>query len=354
MITTGRHRVLQVHPTLRCNLRCLHCYSESGPDRRGGELPVPVLEAALSDAHAHGYTVAGFSGGEPLLYTGLPQVLAHARALGMTTTVTSNGMLLGSRRLEPLREVVSLLAISVDGVPTSHDRMRDRAGAFEAMRRNLPAVRDSGIPFGFIFTLTQHNVHELDWVATFAIEQGARLLQVHPLEETGRAARALQGGRPDSMEMGMALAEARRVEAETAGQLVVHVDVASIRALRRLADEPPSSTGTRLADVVSPLVIEADGTVVPLQFGFARAFALGRLGSQRLDDMAAGWLAEQAGRYRTLFATAADTLDDTASVLPLVNPYDVLTEVSTSTVTVPAAAATRSASGSVPRESSKS
>ena len=42
MPATGCHRFLQVHPTRRCNLRCLHCYSESGPDRRD-ELPLAYL-----------------------------------------------------------------------------------------------------------------------------------------------------------------------------------------------------------------------------------------------------------------------------------------------------------------------
>jgi len=33
---------------------------------------------------------------------------------------------------------------------------------------------------GFIFTLTFHNVHELEWVAQFAVEQGAKLLNSIP------------------------------------------------------------------------------------------------------------------------------------------------------------------------------
>src|SRR5256885_8343814 len=99
MLLTGVEvRVLQVHPARRCNLRCLHCYSSSGPEERD-ELPAALLREALDDASALGYTVAGFSGGEPTLYEPLSALVEHARRRGMRTTVTTNGMLLDDRRL---------------------------------------------------------------------------------------------------------------------------------------------------------------------------------------------------------------------------------------------------------------
>src|ERR1700732_2069259 len=180
MACTRGSRILQIHPTRRCNLRCLHCYSSSGPEERG-ELPVALLADALTDAAAEGYTVASFSGGEPLLYRPLRELLDHAHGRGMATTVTSNGMLL-------------------DGTPASHDRMRADPRAFATMASRLGRLRDSGIPFGFIFTLTQHNLHELEWVAGFAVEQGARLLQIHPLEAAGRATEELAESFPDAVE----------------------------------------------------------------------------------------------------------------------------------------------------------
>ena len=172
---TGRSRILQIHPTRLCNLRCLHCYSSSGPEERG-QLAPALLRSVLTGACAEGFTVAGFSGGEPVLYPPLGEVLDHAKGLGMITTVTSNGMLLDERRLATLAGRTDVLAISLDG------------------------VRRSGIPFGFIFTLTQFNLDELPWVASFALAQGAALLQIHPLEITGRAAATLADARPDGTE----------------------------------------------------------------------------------------------------------------------------------------------------------
>src|SRR5262245_37304000 len=93
--------IVQFHPTRRCNLRCLHCYSMSSPDEPD-VLMLETLADAITDAHSQGYSVAGFSGGEPILYRDLVQLLRLSKDLGMRTTVTSNGMLLTKSRLEKL------------------------------------------------------------------------------------------------------------------------------------------------------------------------------------------------------------------------------------------------------------
>ena len=228
MSLTGSHRFLQVHPTRRCNLSCLHCYSSSGPDRRE-ELPLAMLRGALDDAAAAGYDVASISGGEPTLYPGLAQLLEHARELGMRTTVTTNGMLLEGRRLDDLGGRADVLAISLDGVPASHDRMRGRAGAFAAMASRLEGVRAAGITFGFIFTLTQHNLDELGWVAQFALEQGASLLQIHPLEEVGRAFDRLVDRAP-TLEAAFAAIATARLREVIGDRIKVQLDFADAEA----------------------------------------------------------------------------------------------------------------------------
>ena len=109
------------------------------------------------------------------------------------------------RQLEKLDGVTDFIAVSLDGIPESHNRMRNSAIAFEKMSANLEYLRDSGIPFGFIFTLTQYNLHELDWVINFALEQGAKLLQIHPLENNGFASEQLNDEFPDRTEISLRL-----------------------------------------------------------------------------------------------------------------------------------------------------
>ena len=60
----GQYPTLQVHPGRRCNLQCLHCYSDSGP-AVSEQLNIDLLQAAVADAAAIGYKVMPVSGGNP-------------------------------------------------------------------------------------------------------------------------------------------------------------------------------------------------------------------------------------------------------------------------------------------------
>ncbi len=321
------YRGLQIHPTRLCNLRCLHCYSSSAPEE-SETLPLELLRRAIADATKEGYNVAGFSGGEPLLYKPLREALDAARSHGMVTTVTSNGMLLDERRLEILCGAVDLLAISLDGVPESHNEIRASNRAFETMERCLEGVRDSGIPFGFIFTLTQFNVHELDWVAQFALEQGAGLLQIHPLEGSGRASEEMHDAVPDEMENACAFLEAARIQELAGERMQVQLDLLDGKLIRCdparvFADTPMADSEMPFSGVVSPIVIESDATVVPIQHGFPRRYALGNLEDARLRDLMASWRKQKQKAFRGLCRQAWEEVSR-PSELPFSNWYEVM------------------------------
>src|SRR3954452_17863623 len=132
--TAATLRVLQLHVSRRCNLSCSHCYSSSGPDHVD-ELSPAVWLDVIDDAAREGYNVVGFSGGEPLMFRPLRSLLLRARRNGMLTTVTTNGMLLDERHIDELRDAAGLVAISLDGTPESHNRMRRHRRAFSTLAR---------------------------------------------------------------------------------------------------------------------------------------------------------------------------------------------------------------------------
>lgn len=309
---TGNTQVVQIHPTRRCNLRCLHCYSSSSPDATES-LPAALLRTALDGLYAEGYNWASFSGGEPLVYKALPEVLTHARQLGMQTAVVSNGMLLTRRRLDLIEPAVDLLVISLDGKPASHDRVRNRAKAFETMAARLPELRTRGIDFGFLFTLTQYNLDELPWVVEFAANVGAKLLQIHPLEDFGNAAHQLAGEVPDAIEGAHAWLLADKFRELLGGRLAMQVDLVHTSALEQHPDsfylgDFDAQAGRPLGEQLSPLVVEPDGKVLPLQYGFARDFALGNLYREGVADLAAVWRENVGPRLHALSRSLHDSL----------------------------------------------
>jgi len=322
--------VIQIHPVRRCNLRCQHCYSSSGPEE-SGELPIAALEGFLEAAVREGFNAVGLSGGEPLMYRPLPRLLESARSLGFYTTVTTNGLLLSKRRLLELAPHLSLLAVSIDGVPESHDRMRGLPGAFERMRAKLDHVRAAGVPFGLIFTLTFANLHELAWVAEFAAAEGARLLQIHPLERTGRA-RDYQLSPPDDLELAYAFIEVSRLQQKYRDRLTLQYDVAD-RALierepcRAFAIPSPESApdeSVPLASLVSPLVVQDDGSIVPIQHGFSPEYAIAHL-DRPFAAQAAHWKRERYQEFLRLSRRIWGQIRTAPSHLPFTNWYAAIT-----------------------------
>jgi MoaA/NifB/PqqE/SkfB family radical SAM enzyme len=221
----------------------------------------------------------------------------------MVTAITTNGMLLTQRRVSKLAGVVDLVAVSIDGTPESHVRMRRHPRAFTAMADKLAGLHAAGIPFGMLFTLTQFNVHELSWVADFAEQAGAALLQIHPLHDAGAARTNLTGAAPDDREMMFAVLEALRLGTERGGRISIHVDIAHRDDLLDnpgdvFAEGAPSDPEhLSLADLVRPLVIEANGRVTPLLHGFHPEFELGCLYLHPLSDLGRDWRRERCSAF---------------------------------------------------------
>jgi MoaA/NifB/PqqE/SkfB family radical SAM enzyme len=320
---TGIAPVLQVHPLDRCNLACAHCYTASGPNA-GRSLQAALLCNAIDDAAALGYRQLAVSGGEPLLYDALPALLRRARERGLTTTLTTNGLLATAARWSALAPWLDLAAVSIDGRPDEHDELRGRRGAFEQTRRHLAVLRAHSTPFGLIFTLTRHNVDSLQFVVELAAAEGASSVQVHPLGETGRAAGTMPGQTPDAQELLAALAEARWL-AHRLG-VAVQVDALGPGQLRgwrhHLVPQAPVRDLPQLAPL---LVVRADGEVLPFAHEVDARLSLGNLHVARLGPLARAWL---DGRSPVeLYRAIARTWDELAAAADEPPPVDWFAEV---------------------------
>jgi Fe-coproporphyrin III synthase len=340
---TQDYRVVQVHPLLGCNLRCLHCYSSSGPAQTV-KIPIERLLPAIDLFRAEGFNAMAVSGGEPLLYPDLSRLLRHARGLGMIATVSTNAMLINDERAEALRRDATLVAVSLDGSPDWHNRMRGHPRAFDQMTEGVRRLKRAGVPFGFIFTMTLHNLHELEWVLDFSVKQGASLLQVHPLEEVGRAAQKYQGGTPDGLELARGFVEVARLQQQYRDRINIRFDVADSQVLRAdpargFAVESDAcgqggDKSTRLSDLLAPVVVEADGAVVPLQYSFARAYQIGDVYSDRLEAQISAWKRDTFPRFISLCRGLHGKLAQASSEFPFFNWYSEVLRESLAAATV--------------------
>jgi Fe-coproporphyrin III synthase len=296
---TGR-KILQIHPTLRCNLECLHCYSSSGPQERG-DLDLGLVLTLVSDAARLGYERLSISGGEPLLYTGLAEILRRARASGMHTSVTTNGFFLNARHMDPLVEHLDALAISVDGPPDIHNAMRGSPRAFDKLSAGLNYARGANIPFGLIHTVTRESWIHLLWLTEFAVASGAGLLQLHPLELAGRAERVFEGREVTGDLLCKVYILCTALAIKYVDTLLIQTDLLHRDNVLQdpamvYAGNTSGAPGTKFTGP-GVLVLEPDGTVVPMTYGFSRRYQVCNVKSKTL---AAAWPAFLANMARPL------------------------------------------------------
>jgi MoaA/NifB/PqqE/SkfB family radical SAM enzyme len=171
---------------------CDYWKTPSDPRR---ELSTAQIKVGLAKVAAHGCRFVNFSGGEPTLRADLEEIVAEASALGMWTSMVSNGSLLTRNRIARLSEAgLDSLLLSLDSVsPAVHDEERGFPGLHQRVLQCLGWLADEFVVGhrigGFMTVISQRNCAEVEELVSLADRIGVyALFQPEHAQKTGRAA----------------------------------------------------------------------------------------------------------------------------------------------------------------------
>jgi len=173
--------------TRRCNLKCIHCYSDSDAREYPGELTWEQCQSVINDLAGYGIPALLLSGGEPLIHPRFFDIATYAREKGLKLTLSTNGTLIDhatAARLKALQ--FAYVGISLDGIGATHDHFRGRQGAFEkavSAFRNCKAV---GQKVGLRLTLSANNIADLDKILDFIEQEDIERVCFYHLVYSGR------------------------------------------------------------------------------------------------------------------------------------------------------------------------
>lgn len=132
--------------TGRCQLRCVHCYAESGPDGTDGVMTRRDWVRVLDQATGLGVEMVQLIGGEPTLHPGLVGLIEHALHSGLQVEVFSNLVHVSDELWEVFsRPGVSLATSYYSDDPGRHAAVTTRPSYGRTKANIVEAVR-SGIP----------------------------------------------------------------------------------------------------------------------------------------------------------------------------------------------------------------
>ena len=154
--------------TRACNLKCVHCYNDSGACNADDELSTDEAKGVLDDLVQFGVPSVLFSGGEPLMRPELFELIGYAVERGMRAVISTNGTLITAEMAKRIKHHgVSYVGISLDGIGPVNDRFRGVTGAFERAVAGIKNCQDAGVRIGLRLTLTGKNVQDLESLFDF-------------------------------------------------------------------------------------------------------------------------------------------------------------------------------------------
>jgi Fe-coproporphyrin III synthase len=306
---------LMLHLLGKCNLQCVHCYMEGAPSRRE-QLALDAVIAAIGECPVIGIGQIYFTGGEPLLYTGLHEALRAAAVLpGLSITVCTNGTVITRRHVSALRDVRARAHVSVDGPASFHDEFRRLDGAWQATERGVRALTEAGVPVTIVSTISRANLSVLRFLADWALDIGADQLRVQPLLDLGRG-QQISDQRLTPAELDRLLLQLSDF-ANTYGRQGLECSI--IGVTRRFLLAHPCGADVcngagchrRVAREIKKVVVREDGTVLPEVTNLNHSFAIGNLHEDSLTAQIVRYFESGYERFdrlcRTTYADVVPT-----------------------------------------------
>jgi radical SAM protein with 4Fe4S-binding SPASM domain len=180
--------VLSWNVTLKCNLKCSHCYINAKEKSLPDELSTDAAKMLIHQITEVSRPLLILSGGEPLLREDIFEIIRYGADRGLRMGMGSNGMLIDdevTRRLEDAR--MGTVAISLDSsIPERHDEFRGVKGCWEHAINAIKSLKNSRIQVQVNCTVTPQNYDEVDDIMSLAEDLGVENFHLFFLVPTGR------------------------------------------------------------------------------------------------------------------------------------------------------------------------
>jgi radical SAM protein len=178
--------------TRACALACVHCRADALRRRDPRELTTEEGYCLIDQAAAFSPApLFVLTGGDPMRRPDLADLVAYAKAAGLTVALTPSGTAAATpARLRELKDAgLSRIAVSLDGPdPETHDAFRRVRGSYAWTMRIIESAIELGLPLQINSTVSRMTLPYLESMAARVAEFNITLWAVFFLIQTGRGA----------------------------------------------------------------------------------------------------------------------------------------------------------------------
>ncbi len=168
---TNRVVKAQMELTYRCNLHCIHCYTDPYNKQEffSRELTFNEITRILDEMADLGILWLNFTGGEIFSRPGFFDIYDYAARKGFLLQLYTNGTIFTEAIVQRLKESPPFsIDVSCHSVTEeAFDRFTQVPGSFRKFTRGMDLLRDSGLPFCFKTKAMSWNKDEIPQIKDF-------------------------------------------------------------------------------------------------------------------------------------------------------------------------------------------
>ncbi len=173
--------------TYACNLKCKHCYSNSGKPLEN-ELSTDQVMKIMDKLDRASVPAIAFSGGEPLIKNDFFEITKYAHDRGIYVAVATNGTLITKDKAKEMNKAgIEFVQISLDGAsPDTHDSFRGINGIFNKTLKGIKNCVNEDFFVNIATTMTKYNYEEVPLIIDLCKKLGVNWFMAYNFVPTGR------------------------------------------------------------------------------------------------------------------------------------------------------------------------
>ena len=173
--------------TYSCNLKCQHCMSNTNINSFLG-MNYEKICKIFDELKEIGTGSIYITGGEPLLYYAIDQVLEYAFKLGFEVRLASNGIEV-PKHIEAIKKYVCEVSLSLDAIGNRYDEIRGNPNLFENLDNAISLLQSNNIPCVISTVVSAANCFDIESVVKYVKMRGLNQLSISvmvPIDENSR------------------------------------------------------------------------------------------------------------------------------------------------------------------------
>ena len=183
VISARTPHVITVAVTYNCQCDCLHCsaaFYKEEVTRNHSALSLDELRSGIGQAVDLGATCVVLTGGEPLLFEHIYELVASVDKARSVCTLFTNGEFLTEHAVEKLKQAgIFGVFVSVDHADTArHDENRQRPGLSAKISKGLELCQKANIPTGISTYATREKIRTGELDALMDLARSLKVMEV--------------------------------------------------------------------------------------------------------------------------------------------------------------------------------